>query len=71
MGGALSGSWYKLFLIQQMFMAVVVLKKFWENVLNMNEIQKTEEMYTEISGLSRTPTPAATDRTEVLTGKWK
>jgi aryl-alcohol dehydrogenase-like predicted oxidoreductase len=30
----------------------------------------TEEMYTEISNLSKTPAPA-TDRTEVLTGKWK
>lgn len=30
----------------------------------------TEEIYTEISNLSKTPAPA-TDRTEVLTGKWK
>jgi aryl-alcohol dehydrogenase-like predicted oxidoreductase len=41
-----------------------------ENSLAAAEIKMTEEMYAEISRLSRTPAPA-TDRTEVLTGKWK
>jgi aryl-alcohol dehydrogenase-like predicted oxidoreductase len=41
-----------------------------EDSLAAAEIKMTEEMYAEISRLSRTPAPA-TDRTEVLTGKWK
>ncbi|MFP5109433.1 aldo/keto reductase [Neobacillus sp. C211] len=34
------------------------------------DFNMTNEMYAEITNLSRTPSPA-TDRTEVLTGKWK
>jgi aryl-alcohol dehydrogenase-like predicted oxidoreductase len=34
------------------------------------DFKMTEEMYVEVSNLSRTPSPA-TDRTEVLTGKWR
>jgi aryl-alcohol dehydrogenase-like predicted oxidoreductase len=41
-----------------------------EDSLAAAEYKLTEEMYAEISNLSRTPSPA-TDRTEVLTGKWK
>jgi aryl-alcohol dehydrogenase-like predicted oxidoreductase len=41
-----------------------------EDSLAAADFKMTEEMYAEISNLSRTPSPA-TDRTEVLTGKWK
>ncbi|MGG3468477.1 aldo/keto reductase [Neobacillus pocheonensis] len=41
-----------------------------EDSLVAANFKMTEEMYAEISNLSRTPSPA-TDRTEVLTGKWK
>ena len=41
-----------------------------EDSLTAADFKMTEEMYTEISNLSKTPAPA-TDRTEVLTGKWK
>jgi aryl-alcohol dehydrogenase-like predicted oxidoreductase len=41
-----------------------------EDSLAAADFTVTPEMYAEISGLSRTPSPA-TDRTEVLTGKWK
>jgi len=41
-----------------------------EDSLAAADFNMTPEMYTEISGLSRTPAPA-TDRTEVLTGKWR
>lgn len=41
-----------------------------EDSLAAADFTMTEEMYAEISNLSRTPSPA-TDRTEVLTGKWK
>ncbi|MDN3954408.1 aldo/keto reductase [Sporolactobacillus laevolacticus] len=40
-----------------------------EDSLAAADFNMTKEMYDEISGLSRTPAPA-TDRTEVLTGKW-
>lgn len=40
-----------------------------ENSLAAAVFKMTPEMYTEISHLSRTPAPA-TDRAEVLTGKW-
>ncbi|MBI0580653.1 aldo/keto reductase [Neobacillus cucumis] len=41
-----------------------------EDSLAAADFKMTPEMYTEISNLSRTPAPA-TDRGEVLTGKWK
>lgn len=41
-----------------------------EDSLTAADFKMTEEMYAEISNLSKTPA-AATDRTEVLTGKWK
>jgi len=41
-----------------------------EDSLAAADFNMTEEMYAEITNLSRTPSPA-TDRTEVLTGKWK
>lgn len=41
-----------------------------EDSLAADDFKMTEEMYAEISNLSRTPSPA-TDRTEVLTGKWR
>jgi aryl-alcohol dehydrogenase-like predicted oxidoreductase len=41
-----------------------------EDSLAAADFKMTEEMYAEITNLSRTPSPA-TDRTEVLTGKWK
>lgn len=41
-----------------------------EDYLAAADFKMTAEMYAEISNLSRTPSPA-TDRTEVLTGKWK
>ncbi|WP_026567362.1 aldo/keto reductase [Bacillus sp. UNC41MFS5] len=41
-----------------------------EDSLTAADFKMTEEMYAEISNLSRTPAPA-TDRGEVLTGKWK
>ncbi|MCQ6268851.1 aldo/keto reductase [Fictibacillus sp. WQ 8-8] len=41
-----------------------------EDSLAAADFKMTEEMYAEITNLSRTPAPA-TDRTEVLTGKWK
>ncbi|MEH7549681.1 MULTISPECIES: aldo/keto reductase [Bacillaceae] len=41
-----------------------------EDSLRAADFNMTEEMYAEITNLSRTPSPA-TDRTEVLTGKWK
>ncbi|MGG5253667.1 hypothetical protein ACQYAD_09235 [Neobacillus sp. SM06] len=41
-----------------------------EDALAAADFNMTEEMYAEISNLSRTPS-LATDRTEVLTGKWK
>jgi len=41
-----------------------------EDSLAAADFNMTEEKYAEISNLSRTPSPA-TDRTEVLTGKWK
>jgi aryl-alcohol dehydrogenase-like predicted oxidoreductase len=41
-----------------------------EDSLAAADFIMTEEMYAEISGLSRTLAPA-TDRTEVLTGKWR
>ncbi|WP_312148418.1 aldo/keto reductase [Paenibacillus odorifer] len=40
-----------------------------EDSLAAADFKMTPEMYAEISSLSRTPAPA-TDRTEVLTGKW-
>lgn len=40
-----------------------------EDSLAAADFKMTEEMYSEIAGLSHTPAPA-TDRTEVLTGKW-
>jgi len=40
-----------------------------EDSLASADFTMTPEMYAEISRLSRTPAPA-TDRTEVLTGKW-
>jgi aryl-alcohol dehydrogenase-like predicted oxidoreductase len=40
-----------------------------EDSLSAADFKMTKEMYTEITNLSRTPSPA-TDRTEVLTGKW-
>ncbi|MCH6266409.1 aldo/keto reductase [Neobacillus citreus] len=41
-----------------------------EDSLAAADFKMTEDMYVEISNLSRTPSPA-TDRTEVLTGKWR
>jgi aryl-alcohol dehydrogenase-like predicted oxidoreductase len=41
-----------------------------EDSLAAADFIMTAEMYAEISGLSRTPAPA-TDRTEILTGKWR
>ena len=41
-----------------------------EDSLAAADFKMTDEMYAEITNLSRTPSPA-TDRTEVLTGKWK
>jgi aryl-alcohol dehydrogenase-like predicted oxidoreductase len=41
-----------------------------EDSLAAADFNMSEEMYAEISNLSRTPSPV-TDRTEVLTGKWK
>lgn len=41
-----------------------------EDSLAAADFKMTDEMYAEITNLSRTPAPA-TDRTEVLTGKWK
>ena len=41
-----------------------------EDSLAAADFKMTEEMYAEITHLSRTPAPA-TDRTEVLTGKWR
>ncbi|WP_423798436.1 aldo/keto reductase [Neobacillus sp. SAB-20_R2A] len=41
-----------------------------EDSLAAADFKMTEDMYAEISNLSRTPSPA-TDRTEVLTGKWR
>ena len=41
-----------------------------EETLTAADFKMTEEMYAEITNLSRTPSPA-TDRTEVLTGKWR
>ncbi|MGZ4161451.1 MAG: aldo/keto reductase [Neobacillus sp.] len=41
-----------------------------EDSLAAADFKMAEEMYAEITNLSRTPSPA-TDRTEVLTGKWK
>jgi aryl-alcohol dehydrogenase-like predicted oxidoreductase len=41
-----------------------------EDSLAAADFKMTEEIYAEITNLSRTPSPA-TDRTEVLTGKWK
>lgn len=40
-----------------------------EDSLTAADFKLTHEMYSEISSLSKTPAPA-TDRTEVLTGKW-
>lgn len=40
-----------------------------EDSLRAADIKMTKDMYAEIAGLSRTPAPA-TDRAEVLTGKW-
>ncbi|WP_100487298.1 aldo/keto reductase [Sporolactobacillus pectinivorans] len=40
-----------------------------EDSLAAADFNMTKDMYAEIAGLSRTPAPA-TDRTEVLTGKW-
>lgn len=41
-----------------------------EDTLTAADFNLTAEMYAEISNLSRTPSPA-TDRAEVLTGKWR
>ncbi|MBM7651146.1 aldo/keto reductase [Neobacillus cucumis] len=41
-----------------------------EDSLAAADFNMSEEIYAEISNLSRTPSPA-TDRTEILTGKWK
>ncbi|MEH7116288.1 aldo/keto reductase [Neobacillus vireti] len=41
-----------------------------EDSLAAADFKMTEEMYADITHLSRTPSPA-TDRTEVLTGKWR
>lgn len=41
-----------------------------EDSLAAADFKMTEEMYAEISNLSRTPSPA-TNRTEVLTSKWR
>jgi aryl-alcohol dehydrogenase-like predicted oxidoreductase len=41
-----------------------------EDSLAAADFKMTQEMYAEISALSKTPAPA-TDRTEILTGKWK
>ncbi len=41
-----------------------------EDSLAAADFRMTPELYAEISNLSRTPSPA-TDRTEVLTGKWR
>ena len=41
-----------------------------EDSLAAADFKITDEMYAEITNLSRTPSPA-TDRTEILTGKWR
>jgi aryl-alcohol dehydrogenase-like predicted oxidoreductase len=40
-----------------------------EDSLAAADFKMTDEMYAEISSLFRTPAPA-TDRTEIITGKW-